>query len=175
LAGGLELSLFHPVDTVAKRLMANTGSFSRADAAKILFQDQAQAGWGARFRSLFPGLGFAAIYKISQRVYKFGGQTYVKNAAKKCFEPKSKVGTTLCDSFAGMFIGIGEVALLPFDVLKIKYQTNELYRSLGFFEVFRKEGIRNLYSGWGWTMARNAPGSFCLFGGNALVMNTYFV
>ena len=27
--------------------------------------------------SLFPGLGFAAGYKILQRVYKFGGQPFV--------------------------------------------------------------------------------------------------
>jgi ABC-type sugar transport system substrate-binding protein len=29
-------------------------------------------------QSLFPGLGFGAGYKILQRVYKFGGQPYVK-------------------------------------------------------------------------------------------------
>merc|ERR1712137_557084 len=54
------------------------------------------------------------------------------------------------------------------------YQTNELYRSMGFVEVVMEEGVRNLYSGWGWTMARNAPGSFCLFGGNALVKEYVF-
>ncbi len=29
--------------------------------------------------SLFPGLGFAAGYKIMQRIYKFGGQPYVND------------------------------------------------------------------------------------------------
>lgn len=35
-----------------------------------------------------------------------------------------------------------------------------------FQDIFRTEGL-SLYRGWGWTMARNAPGSFALFGGNA--------
>lgn len=30
----------------------------------------------ARMVSLFPGLGYAAGYKVAQRVYKFGGQPY---------------------------------------------------------------------------------------------------
>jgi hypothetical protein len=29
--------------------------------------------------SLFPGLGYAAGYKIAQRVYKFGGQPYFRD------------------------------------------------------------------------------------------------
>lgn len=58
--------------------------------------------------------------------------------------------------------GIGEVVLLPLDVLKIKRQVNpEAFRGRGVFRIFAEEG-RNLYSGWGWTMARNAPGSFAV-------------
>lgn len=36
-----------------------------------------------------------------------------------------------------------------------------------------KEGMK-LYSGWGWTMIRNAPGSFALFGGSAFMKNVVF-
>ena len=32
-----------------------------------------------KYASLFPGLGFAAGYKVAQRVYKFGGQPFVKD------------------------------------------------------------------------------------------------
>lgn len=38
-------------------------------------------------------------------------------------------------------------------------------------DIFAKEG-RGLYRGAGWTAARNAPGSFALFGG-ASVMKEY--
>ena len=68
---------------------------------------------------------------------------------------------------AGSLIGIGEIVLLPLDVLKIKRQTNpEAFRGRGFIKILKDEGF-SLYRGWGWTAARNAPGSFALFGGSA--------
>lgn len=42
----------------------------------IIFRDHATASLGRKFFSLFPGLGYAAGYKISQRIYKFGGQPW---------------------------------------------------------------------------------------------------
>ena len=58
--------------------------------------------------------------------------------------------------------GIGEVVLLPLDALKIKRQVNpEAFRGRGFVRIFMEEGT-TLYRGWGWTMARNAPGSFAV-------------
>lgn len=59
-------------------------------------------------------------------------------------------------------IGIGEIVLLPLDVLKIKRQTNpEAFRGRGLFKIVADEGF-GLYRGWGWTAARNAPGSFAV-------------
>jgi len=59
-------------------------------------------------------------------------------------------------------IGLGEVVLLPLDVLKIKRQTNpETFRGRGVFKIVADEGF-GLYRGWGWTMARNFPGSFAV-------------
>lgn len=53
--------------------------------------------------------------------------------------------------------------LLPLDVLKIKMQTNpESIKGRGFIKLITEEGIASLYRGWGWTMARNAPGSFAV-------------
>ena len=52
--------------------------------------------------------------------------------------------------------------LLPLDALKIKRQVNpEAFRGRGFVRIFMEEGT-TLYRGWGWTMARNAPGSFAV-------------
>jgi len=171
-AGVMELMLFHPVDTVAKRLMNNQlelkGNFS-----SIIFQDKAQASALQKYGSLFPGIGYGALYKVSQRIYKFGGQPYVKEYAVKTLQPTTKTGKTLCDGFAGMLMGMGEVALLPLDVMKIKAQTNAEFRNMGVASIVRQEGL-NLYAGWQWTMARNAPGSFALFGGNAIVKEFVF-
>jgi hypothetical protein len=70
--------------------------------------------------------------------------------------------------------GIGEIVLLPLDVLKIKRQTNpESFRSRGFLRIVADEGFA-LYRGWGWTAARNAPGSFALFGGSAFTKEYLF-
>ena len=63
---------------------------------------------------------------------------------------------------AGSLTGIGEVVLLPLDVLKIKRQVNpEAFRGRGVVRIFLEEGT-TLYRGWGLTMARNAPGSFAV-------------
>jgi hypothetical protein len=67
---------------------------------------------------------------------------------------------------SGALIGIGEVVLLPLDALKVKAQTApEQLKGRGVIDIFRTEGW-SLYRGAGWTVARNAPGSFALFGGN---------
>ena len=68
---------------------------------------------------------------------------------------------TIADGLPSL-IGIGEIILLPLDVLKIKRQTNpEAFRGRGVFRIVRDEGF-GLYRGWGWTAARNAPGSFAV-------------
>lgn len=65
--------------------------------------------------------------------------------------------TDLCS-----LVGIGEIVLLPLDVLKIKRQTNpEAFKGRGVLKIVRDEGF-GLYRGWGWTAARNAPGSFAV-------------
>lgn len=74
----------------------------------------------------------------------------------------------------GSLIGIGEIVLLPLDVLKIKRQTNpEAFRGRGIVRIVRDEGF-GLYRGWQWTAARNAPGSFALFGGSAFTKGFFF-
>jgi len=112
---------------------------------------------------------------------------------------------------AGSIMGVGEIVLLPLDVLKIKAQTNpESLQGRGVFKILKDEGM-GLYrcvragvgrvcvyvciilwipyitehartyitcqhddSGATWTAARNAPGSFALFGGSALVKDQVF-
>ncbi|RKO88282.1 mitochondrial carrier family putative, partial [Blyttiomyces helicus] len=71
-------------------------------------------------------------------------------------------------------IGIGEIVLLPLDTLKIKMQTNaQSYAGKSGFEIIRSEGW-GLYRGASWTAARNAPGSFALFGGSAVTKEYLF-
>jgi hypothetical protein len=133
-----------------------------------------------RYGSLFPGIEFGAAYKILQRVYKFGGQPYVNTYIMQSYghhfkstfgEKKAK---TLIYAVAGSIMGVGEIVLLPLDVLKIKAQTNpEAFQGRGLVKIVSEEGL-NLYRGATWTAARNAPGSFALFGGSAFVKDYVF-
>ncbi|KAJ1980288.1 high copy suppressor of abf2 [Dimargaris verticillata] len=183
-SGILELLLFHPVDTVAKRLMSHQARIFVPGApmaegiqglTKVVFGKAYNETALRRYFSLFPGLGFAAGYKVLQRVYKFGGQPYVMDYLHTHHKDRftrvfgEKTGKTVMHATAGSLVGIGEVALLPLDVLKIKSQTNpETLQGRGLFKLVRDEGL-SLYRGGLWTAARNAPGSFALFGGAAFV------
>ncbi|PNS20464.1 hypothetical protein CAC42_5914 [Sphaceloma murrayae] len=180
-AGIAELIVFHPVDTTAKRLMSNqTRITSASQLNSVVFRDTANASVSTRFLSLFPGLGYAAAYKVLQRVYKYGGQPFVRDylashhgsTFDNTFGPGN--GKAIMHATAGSLVGIGEIVLLPLDVLKIKRQTNpEAFRGRGVLRIVRDEGF-GLYRGWGWTAARNAPGSFALFGGSAAAKQYFF-
>lgn len=161
--------------------MKNTSKVSSlSQLNSVVFQDAAHAPVGTRFFSLFPGLGYAAAYKVLQRVYKFGGQPFVRdwlasnygNTFDRTFGAGN--GKAMMHATAGSLVGIGEVVLLPLDVLKIKRQTNpEAFRGRGVLRIVADEGM-GLYRGAGWTAARNAPGSFALFGGSAAAKEYFF-
>lgn len=191
-AGVVELFGFHPVDTIAKRLMNSQASvrgpgISAAMAmdgySRIIFREAHAESALRRYTSLFPGLSFAAGYKILQRVYKFGGQPYVREIMTQRFgdrvngltggdEVKSKMWL---HALSGALVGIGEIVLLPLDVLKIKSQNNPAaLKGRGLLSILREEKISGLYRGAGWTAARNAPGSFALFGASAFVKARVF-
>ncbi|KAI9670138.1 MAG: hypothetical protein M1817_004475 [Caeruleum heppii] len=172
-AGIAELAVFHPVDTIAKRLMSNQGKVSASKLSAVIFRDYSTASVPRKFFSLFPGLGYAAGYKVLQRIYKYGGQPFVRDWLAIHYGGDfdrafgKGTGKAIMHATAGSLIGIGEIVLLPLDVLKIKRQTNpEAFRGRGVMRIVADEGF-GLYRGWGWTAARNAPGSFALFGGSA--------
>ena len=62
-AGFLEITIFHPFDTIAKRLMSNTKAIKGANSAettanlnKVLFKKDAEKPLLRRIQSLYPGL-----------------------------------------------------------------------------------------------------------------------
>ena len=87
------------------------------------------------------------------------GKAIMHASAGRCVT-RIRAGWPFADGIS--LIGIGEIVLLPLDVLKIKRQTNpEAFRGRGVFRIVADEGF-GLYRGWGWTAARNAPGSFAV-------------
>lgn len=175
----VEIGMFHPVDTVAKRLMNNSNNTKTT--AEVVFRDAATQPLLGKLKSLFPGMQFAVAYKGFQRIYKFGGQPLVYAALDRNVKDQyvnmfgHKYARTLMQASAGCVMGIGEVALLPLDVLKIKAQTNpESIGKRGLVAILREEKLASLYRGAGWTAARNAPGSFALFGANSWAKEALF-
>lgn len=161
--------------------MSNTSKITSANQFNsVIFKSSASDPLVRRFFTLFPGLGYAAAYKVLQRVYKYGGQPFVRDYLSKhhggSFDRTFGAGNgkAMMHATAGSIIGIGEIVLLPLDVLKIKRQTNpEAFRGRGVMRIIGDEGF-SLYRGASWTAARNAPGSFALFGGSAAAKQYLF-
>jgi hypothetical protein len=188
-AGVLELLIFHPIDTTAKRLMSykkkvfapgQTTAQTTAILKKVILKDAAGSGFWKSWASLFPGLGFAFFYKVSQRVYKFGGQPIVNDLVAKNWGAALRAkfgerqGKPLTNALSGMMIGMGEVVILPFDVLKIKKQTNpEAFVGRNIWQIIAQENFK-LYTGLCTTAIRNAFGSAALFGAAVCVKEYVF-
>lgn len=180
-AGLAEVIVFHPVDTISKRLMRNQSHISSASQLNaVVFQHHASGSLHRRFFTLFPGLGYAASYKILQRVHKYGGQPLIRDYLKEHHGPSfdqmfgDHNSKTMIHATAGSLVGVTEIIFLPLDVLKIKRQTNpQALNGRGIFSILREEG-GGLYRGWSWTAARNALGSFALFGGCAAAKQYLF-
>lgn len=74
---------------------------------QVIFKDKATAPATRKFFSLFPGLGYAAGYKVLQRIYKYGGQPvardYLAQHYGKDFEGAfgKKTGKAIMHSTAG--------------------------------------------------------------------------
>jgi len=71
---------------------------------------------------------------------------------------------------SGLLIWIESNSSFCSQTRQILHQTNPgSLQGRSFLDIAQQEGLRKLYRGALWTALRNAPGSFALFGGNALV------
>jgi hypothetical protein len=188
-SGVLEIAIFHPFDTAAKRLMSHTSPVftkhrplteSWNVAIQVVFKEHANSGARVRWKSMMQGLEAALGYKVAQRSYRFAGQPICSEFIDRHYGGKFEemFGRKYCKpmmhALCGAFVGVGEISIVPLDVLKIKRQTNpEAVRGRGLISLIRSEGW-GLYNGATWTAARNAPGSFALFGGAALAKDVLF-
>ena len=112
VAGVSEICIFHPIDTVAKRLMNNKIKIQSTE----MFKSVALNNSGVS--KLYAGISAGFLYKVSQRTYKYGGQSYLNDSLQKNFNASKLVSQSL----SGCMIGMGEVFLLPLDILKIRTQ-----------------------------------------------------
>lgn len=83
---------------------------------KVIFRDTASAPFARKFVSLFPGLGYAAGYKVLQRIYKYGGQPVARDILSKHYGKDfesafgKKTGKAIMHSTAGRYERISTAA-----------------------------------------------------------------
>lgn len=163
IAGIMETSIFHPFDTAAKRLMSNRNILSRNNIRGIIVQSQYNITPYNKLSGLYNGFSFSLAHRFSQRMYSYGGQPILKDIIYDHYKPKNKHNRVFCDYISGAFIGIGEVIFMPFEVLKIKKQTNHhTFGNRSLIKILREEEFKNYYRGASITIMRNyiAVGNF---------------
>ena len=83
---------------------------SLATLSPILFREHASASLGRKMLSLFPGLGYAAGYKVTQRIYKYGGQPWFSDILAKNFRSNftnafgERKGKMMMQATAGRYV-----------------------------------------------------------------------
>lgn len=91
---------------------------SASTLSTIIFREHATAPLGRRLLSLFPGLGYAAGYKVTQRIYKYGGQPYFNDLITKHYKTEftntfgERKGKLMTQALAGRFVSFLYLQLL---------------------------------------------------------------
>lgn len=187
VAGVLELGIFHPLDTVVKRIQKSSqrtwqpgNSFvetvkQTTQAANAIVFDY-KKGLMQRIKSLYQGAGPAGLYKVVLRTYKFGTQPVLCGMLHDGCGQQTKNwmgdrgGNIMLQSISGGMIGATEVIMLPIDTIKVKMQTGQK----DILNIIKTERF-NLYNGSSAAMVANALGSSVFFGVSAFVRELYGV
>ena len=178
LSGFLEVSLFHPFDTISKRIMSNKNNMvvfgKDSNVSKIIF-DSTSKTMPQRLFSLYNGIGFAMAHRCNQRMYGYGGQPILREIIEKRYDAKTRNERILCETIAGAAIGAGESMFMPADVLKVKKQTNDAaFRNKSLFRILTRESYHEFYRGITVTTIRNLIGRGNHFFFNAFMREHIF-
>lgn len=170
MAGFAELLVFHPVDTVIKRLQANRTRVIQPNFfwnQNFLEYSRIATKGTYKVSSLYNGLGSGMVYKVGQRTYKYTVQDLLSARLKKMTTTdRQKV---LAEAGSGAVVGAVEAVLLPLDTVKILFQTKApIVKDKSIINVLMEQNTK-LYRGFSITASRNTIGSFALFGGNQIV------
>lgn len=179
IAGILEASIFHPADTISKRLMSNQSKLiitgDKSNLKSVLLQTKQNPILSKQIRGLYNGLGFSLVHRFTQRMYGYGGQPILREYIENQFDSKSRKERIFLEWACGATIGLGETIFMPFDLLKVKKQTNsETFGNRTIFQIIKEERINNYFKGATITLARNftAMGNFFMV--NSIVREFIF-
>ena len=94
IAGILEASIFHPADTISKRLMSNQSKLiitgDKSNFKSVLLQTKQNPILSKQIRGLYNGLGFSLVHRFTQRMYGYGGQPILRENIEKIFDNKTR-------------------------------------------------------------------------------------
>ena len=179
IAGILEASIFHPADTISKRLMINQNDLifrgNKSNFKSVLLQTNQNPTIIKQMRGLYNGLGFSLAHRFSQRMYGYGGQPILREYVETQFDIQNRKERIFCEWACGATVGLGETIFMPFDLLKVKKQTNsETFGNRSIFKIMKEERINNYFKGGNITLARNftAMGNFFMV--NSIVREFIF-
>jgi hypothetical protein len=190
VAGAIEMAFLYPLDVLKNRIQVSTtpfmtGTTLRASFVNLLGQNPAGSFsvWQA-FKSLYVGLPIAAVYRISQRVIKFGLQAPLRElleaSAGDSFNHRlgQRAGKITLEGVSGAMLGVIEPLLLqPFDTMKVvkqvHYQNGQSVHLADYVRAtWQSQGLVGFYKGIGPTMVRNILGSSTFFAIHATIKDS---
>lgn len=178
-AGILESIIFHPADTISKRLMSNEKKLiirgNNSNLRNILLHTNTYTTINSQIKGLYSGLGFSLIHRFTQRMYGYGGQPILREMIEKKISVKTRAERIASEWSCGAFIGLGETIFMPFDLLKVKKQTNsETFGNRSMMTILKEERFNNYFKGVNITACRNfvAMGNFFMV--NSIVREFIF-
>jgi solute carrier family 25 phosphate transporter 3 len=164
LSCGLTHAGITPLDVVKCNTQANPKEFTGTiQGFKYIYSGNAKAlGFPAGFVGLMKGWAPTLIGYSAQGLCKFGFYEYFKYkfATMVGEENAHKYKDLVYLSASASAELIADVALCPFEAIKVRVQTNPLYaRGMmdGIPKLIASEGVGNLYAGIGPLWARQVP------------------
>jgi len=181
--GIVETLIFHPLDTIARRLIKNTDrlpfsavmtDFKNQKNAlfQVVFKEASDQGWKARYTSLLPGIRFGVVHKMMERTHSFGLQPVLSGKIKEHYGSSHGV---FIEGFAGAILGGSQFVYLPLDSIKTQCQLASLKSNskITFAKAVNESGMK-LYAGSLTYITRTSISAFTLFSASAMVKQKVF-
>lgn len=125
--------------------------------------------WGqvpAEMRSSYQGFSLNAVMAFPSYAAYFAGFSLGKSIYQRAFTKGEKPKFSLAESCFGAFVSelFCNAVRTPLEAVKTRIQAGETLSPIGTIrDIFRRSGIRGLYSGWLPLMLRDVPFSMVQF------------
>ncbi len=177
LAASVGVQVFHPFDTILRRIQVNKGRIDSIESLrKAVFAESLHGNTYARVISVYQGFYLAGLYKFLSCTYRFCGQFYFERHVHEIYGADIRLffgdtyPTALISASVGGSQGLAEVLMLyPLETLKVKLQCGDPRPLIPMF----KAEWPMLYNGCGAAIARCVPSNFVLFGVHGAILARY--